>query len=275
MVSTPAAASETEPELPSLSALTAPRAEESPDEYEWPDLSLSLGAQLVADVNTVLRVDSETLGEGTEIDLEDELDLDDSALFGRIDANWRMAKRHELDFSIFVFNREGTRVIDEEIQIGDEIFTVNAEVESEFDTLVIKLAYRYAFLYRPRWHMGASLGAHTMEWKSKWTAGALAAEEEFDVLAPLPVLGLFGSYAFTPKLYLNGSTEFFGLEYEEFDGFMNNTRLDLEHRTFEHVALGLGVDYFLIDAAAESENGHLSAEAEHDYLGLLAIVRIY
>lgn len=249
--------------------------EDEPEAYEWKRFGLSLGLQLIAEMNTTLRVDSETLGTGTEIDLEDDFDTDTSTFVGRIDANWRMGKKHELDFSIFDLSREGTRVIDRDIQIGDVVFPVNSRVTNEFDTLIIKLAYRYAFLYRPRWHLGASFGAHTMNWSTKWTAGTLALEEDFDFTVPLPVLGLFGSYALTPRLYLNASCEVFGLEFEEFDGFLNNTRLSLEHRTFEHLGLGIGLDYFLINASVESESGNLSAEAEYGYLGLLGFVRIF
>jgi hypothetical protein len=243
--------------------------------YEWKRFGLSIGAQLIADMNTTLRVDSSTLGVGTEVDLESDFDVDDSLFLGRIDADWRFAKRHALDFSIFDLQRQGTRVIDRDIQIGDVVFPVNSRVTNEFEQLIVKLAYRYSFLNRQRWHVGASVGAHTMNWSTEWRTGALALEENFDLLVPLPVLGLFGSYALTPKLYLSASSEFFGLEYEEFDGFLNNTRLNLEHRTFEHIGFGIGLDYFLINASVESESGNLQAEAEYDYIGLLGFVRIF
>lgn len=81
--------------------------------------------------------------------------------------------------------------------------------------------------------------------------------------------------AFTPRLYLNLSSEVFGLEYEEFDGFLNNTRLNLEHRTFSHLGLGLGLDYFKIDASVENESGRLSAAADYDYIGLVGFVRFF
>jgi len=262
-------------ELRALGRAPEPRAREDANGYEWKRLQLSLGAQLIAEVDTVLRVDSETLGRGAEIDLEDDFDVDDSLFLGRIDAGWRFAKRHALDFSVFRLAREGTRVIDRDIQIGDVVFPVDARVTSESEQTIVKLAYRYAFLNRERWHVGASIGAHTMDWKTEWRAGSLALEEDFDVLVPLPVLGLFGSYALTPKLYLEASSEFFGLEYEEFDGFLNNTRLALEHRTFRHAGFGIGLDYFLIDASVESESGNLSASAEYDYLGLVGYLRIF
>ena len=56
------------------------------------------------------------------------------------------------------------------------------------------------------------------------------------------MLGVFGAYARSPRWYLNASSEFFGLSYEEFDGFVNNSRLLLEHRTFSHLDFGCGLD---------------------------------
>ncbi len=258
----------------------APRPERTParleeEPYEWKRFGLSLGAQVLAQVNTTLRVDSPTLGIGTEIDLEKDFDVDESVFMGRIDATWHFTRRQELDFSVFNLAREGTRVIDRDIQIGDVVFPVGSEVSTDFDNLFIKLAYRYAFWVRQRWHAGASIGLHTMDWSTEWKAGTLAIEEDFDFTVPLPVLGVFGTYALSPKLYLNASSEFFGLEYDNFDGFLNNTRLALEHRTFRHVGFGIGLDYFLIDASAEGDNGNLEAEMEYDYLGLTAYLRIY
>jgi hypothetical protein len=245
------------------------------DGYVWPPLSVSVGGQLFGGVNTQMRVDSETLGVGTEVDLEDDFDLDDQVFAGRIDAHWRFAKRHALELSLFDLRRTGTRVIDREIQIGDEVFPVDASVKSELDTFVGKLAYRWSFWRRERWNAGVSIGTYVLDMRTQWEAGGLALEEEFDATAPLPVLGAFWSFAFTPRLYLNVSSEFFGLEYEEYEGFLNDTVMTLEHRTFEHLAFGLGLDYFMIDASVESENdGLLEAEFDYDYLGLMFFARL-
>lgn len=76
---------------PAPALRVAPRPKREPeDAYEWKRLGLSLGAQLIAELNTTMRVDSETLGTGTEIDLEEDFDIDESLFLGRIDANWRI-----------------------------------------------------------------------------------------------------------------------------------------------------------------------------------------
>jgi hypothetical protein len=244
--------------------------------YTWPKLSLAAGGQLFADVRTEMRVDSDVAGDGTEVTLEDDFNVDDSVFAGRVDAYWRFTRRQALDLSFFKLDRNGTRTIDRDIQIGDVVFPVNTTVESDFETLVAKLAYRYSFFSHERWHAGASLGAYWLDLRSEWQATGGSLEEELDAKAPLPVLGVFGSYAFTPKLYLSGASEFFGLEYEQYDGFLNDTRLVLEHRTFEHLALGAGFDYFLINASVESEHeGLIHAELEYGYLGFLVFARLY
>ena len=255
---------------------SGPLAPEEAPEAVWPRVWLAAGGQLFAGVDTDMRVDSDVLGVGTEVDLEDDFDVDDQVFAGRIDAGWRIARRHALDFSVFDLKRNGTRTIDRDIQIGDVVFPVSATVESEFETLVAKLAYRYSFLDRERWHAGASIGSYWLDLHSEWRAGALGLEEDLAAKAPLPVVGLFGSWALTPKLYLTGVSEFFGLEIEEYSGFLNDSRLVLEHRTFSHLALGCGLNYFGINASVESEwDDLLEAEFDYDYLGLLFFLRLY
>jgi hypothetical protein len=246
------------------------------DGYYWPPLSVSAGGQIFAGVDTKMRLDSDNHGIGTEIDLEDDFDVDDDVFAGRIDANWRFATRHALDLSVFDLPRNGTRAIDRDIQIGDEVFPVGTAVESEFETRVARLAYQWSFWRRERWNAGLSFGIHWFDLRTGWEAGAIGVEQDFDAKAPLPVLGAFWSHAFTQRLYLTAVSEFFGLEFEEYEGFLNDTRVVLEHRTFEHVAFGLGFDYFGMNASVESETeGVLEAEFDYDYFGLLFFARLY
>jgi hypothetical protein len=160
------------------------------DGYYWPPLSVSAGGQIFAGVDTKMRLDSDNLGIGTEIDLEDDFDVDDDVFAGRIDANWRFAKRHALDLSVFDLRRNGTRAIDRDIQIGDEVFPVGTAVESEFETRVARLAYQWSFWRRERWNAGLSFGIHWFDLRTGWEAGAIGVEQDFDAKAPLPVLGL-------------------------------------------------------------------------------------
>jgi hypothetical protein len=50
----------------------------------------------LASFDTTLRVDSKTIGQGTDINLEDDLAYDDSTATYLINGYWRFARRHRL-----------------------------------------------------------------------------------------------------------------------------------------------------------------------------------
>ena len=59
------------------------------------------------------------LGLGTEIDLEDDLDLNEDVSSYRIDAEWRFFDRHRLNFSFFDLSRDATSTLTKAITIPE------------------------------------------------------------------------------------------------------------------------------------------------------------
>ena len=86
--------------------------------------SFSIGA-FITDRDTDARLDSQTLGQGTDIDFEDDLDLDSSGTVFRLDAFYRFNRRHRIDFAIFDLSRDSSATINESIQFGDDVFNIN------------------------------------------------------------------------------------------------------------------------------------------------------
>lgn len=122
----------------------------------WDRLAVRLGGFAVS-FDTILRVDSETLGTGTEIDLENDTNLDRDKTESRLDGHFRFGRRHRIDYGAVLFRRSAFTTIDRQIQFGDTVFDVNAEVSTEFRNDVLKLAYRYDVLNRPAWDLGLNL----------------------------------------------------------------------------------------------------------------------
>jgi hypothetical protein len=68
--------------------------------------------------DTNVRLDGPgPLGLGTEIDLEDDLDLKEDVSSYRIDAEWRFFDRHRLNFSFFDLSRDATSTLNKQITI--------------------------------------------------------------------------------------------------------------------------------------------------------------
>ena len=75
--------------------------------------SLLLGA-FITDRNTSARLDSNQ-GQGTDLDLEQDLGLEDSVTVFRLGGYYWVTPRQRLDFSVFDFSRDASIRIDETI----------------------------------------------------------------------------------------------------------------------------------------------------------------
>src|SRR5688572_16355417 len=151
--------------------------------------SVSLGGFLL-ETDTTIRVDGEVGGTGTEIDAGRDLGLQDADRF-RVDAYWRMTPRQKLRLMYFDTRADGRRVIDEEIDFGDETYPIDAEVEGHIKTQVLSLAYEFDFWQGENFELGGTFGIHNLKFETSLSAtingqtGAIASSAEAN--GPLPV----------------------------------------------------------------------------------------
>ena len=237
-------------------------------------LYLDVGGYVPA-VDTRLRVDRAG-GSGTVLDLEDDLDFEDRPILPYALLNLRLGQRWRIEGEYFVIDRDKTTVIDRELEIGDSVFPINTTVNSFFDTDVYRLSVGYSFLKRPNAEMGAMLGAHVTTFDFGISAigeNIERVEAAADTLAPLPTIGLYGSYAFSPRWLMQGRVDYFTLEYEEYSGNFLNFNVGLEFQLAKHVGLGAGYRYVDLEFTAEktlsvgSVSDDFSGEFQYHYSG--------
>ena len=232
--------------------------------------SISLGV-FITNRNTETRLDSDTLGLGTSIRLEDDLGLDSSQTVARLDGYYRFSERHRINFALFDLSRDSTLVIDEMIQFGDEIFDVNSTVSSDFDLTIFKIAYTYSFLTRDRGHFGVTAGLYALSSKFALSEPNTGQFESDSLTVPLPVVGLRGNYALTPKLALRGSAELFAIEIDDVDGRFIDLYLGLDYHFHERFGIGLAYNTVTLRINAGSDfNGRL----DWDYDGFLLYFKL-
>lgn len=235
-------------------------AEADTDALPWKTWEFSLGGFLMTH-DASLRVDSNTLGIGTEIDMENDLGFDKSLNTFRFDANWRFLPRHRASFSVYRYSRDATRTINREIQFGDEVFVINTTVASEFDMTVYKASYAYSVIQNAKFDLGLSAGVHLMDFKTSIAVTGLGASESAKLLAPLPVFGLRGTWAITPKLFLKGNLDVFAISVDDTRGRFTDALVALEYDVFEHFGVGIGYNrvYMNIEADGDKFNGEVGA----------------
>lgn len=232
--------------------------------------TLEVGAY-APNVKTNARLDSATLGRGTSISFEDDLGLDDSEIQPAILGRLRLGERWRIEGEYFALNRSGTRAINRTINFGGNLYPVGIVVNSEFNSDIYRLSAGYSFIKSTQAELGVALGLHVTDFTMS-LAGANVARRTGDALAPLPTVGLYGSYALTPRWLLSGRVDFFSFSYNDYDGSLVNFVAGVDYRFTRNFGVGLGyrhVDYDL-DVTKSSFSGNVQYEFSGPVLYLVA-----
>ncbi len=230
--------------------------------------TLEIGAY-APKVKTTAHLDR-TLGLGTLVSFEDDLGLDDRKVDAPILGRVRLGERWRIEAEYFALNRSGSRVISKAINWGGNTYPIGITVNSEFDSDIYRLSGGYSFIKDAQAEFGVALGFHVTDFTMS-LAGASVAIRTADALAPLPTIGFYGSYAFTPRWLLSGRVDFFSLKYNDYDGSLVNLMAGVDYRFTRNFGIGLAyryVDYDL-DVTKSSFTGGVKYEFSGPMLYLI------
>lgn len=221
----------------------------APDRFE-----VSLGVQAFAKFNSNVRVDSLVRGIGTRIRLETDVNLDERVNVARGDVFYNFNPRHYIAFATYDIERTGTRHISRRIRFGERTFEFGTNVTAIFDEEVVKLAYGYNALVRPRAALGPSFGLHVMRFEVGLGLSALRQGYRAETTAPLPVAGVRGYYRIGNRWGLRGALELFDIKAGNVRGVFRDVVLTFEHRTFDHVGFGFGFNFNTLDVSSGDDD---------------------
>jgi hypothetical protein len=222
--------------------------------------NIALGTFIV-NTDTTLRLDGEAGEQGRDIDWERNFGEGDAYRF-RLDSYWRFAERHKVRTLVFSSSRSGSRTFEEDITWGGETFPASATIDGEFRFSIYELAYEYAFMRRESFELAASFGVHYTDYKATLGATVTATggaadrriEERGSIGAPLPVVGLRGTWLLSQTFSIDASGQFFALTYGDIDGDLQNYRVLLNWQPSRWVGVGIGYDHFSFDVDVDSSN---------------------
>jgi hypothetical protein len=223
-----------------------------PGEEKW---TLMLGVFLPA-IKSEMRIDNEELGSGDRVDLAADLGVEQNTSGGWLGVERRFAARHRLGFTYTRFTLSGERVIDRQIQIGDEVFPAGASVSSELRLEIIPITYSYSLVKRSHDELAVTAGLHwsRLRFRAEGSASLGARDLSRDATAkagvPLPLLGLRYDRHFGPRWSTGANVGVFALKFGEdawnFEGSLWNVRLHAEYRFVRNFALGAALDGFQV-----------------------------
>ena len=244
------------------------------NEPDWPTVELQASAYITA-FNSDLRVDSDTGIVGTDLALEDELDLEEDLDEIRADLRWRFLPRHRLSFAYYDISRSGERQADRTLRIGDELFPLNIELDSQLDFEVYKFSYAFAFAHTDNVDASVSLGLHTIDLDFEVQGSVPNATVETHrsgYTVPLPVVGVHLSRRLGKAFVVNLNAELFAVDYEDVSGRFADLGASIDLVLTDAIALNVGYNW--VDMDIESDDPDLLGEFQYRYGAVSAGVKL-
>lgn len=260
--------------LAALSPLAASAQSGDLPEFAQTPFYINVGGFLTS-VNTDARIDSTLYGIGTGLDFESDLGLDNSPLVWRLDAGWRIAPKHQLIFSYFQINRDETWVLNRNINWEDYTLAAGTHVKTSWDSNFYQIYYRYSFMQGSWGEWGITGGISYLRQEAGIEGAATLRngvattayyEKAYETVnAPIPVIGLFGTWQAAPKFVVNAYLNYLQVDVDNVNGAYTDAALSGAYYFTENFGLGLGWYYNKYDVEATKSN--FNGEFTYDFNG--------
>jgi hypothetical protein len=224
-------------------------------------------------LTTKARLDSPTLGRGTEISFEDDLDFSDreTLAFGQFTA--RLSTRWRVQVDYIDLSRSTSATLERQINWGDNVYEIGANLRAYLDTTIIRLAFGYSFWRHPNWELGGTFGFHVMDVAAglglsvQSGGGVIDWGNEVDLggLAPLPNFGFYWAWALSEHWAVSARGDFFAIEINEFGGDLLAGAVNLQYALSDNFSLGAGYSAFKL--SADVTKTHWKGSFEFGYNG--------
>ena len=241
----------------------------------WERAALYLGAFFI-DADTDLKLGSGDVD--VNVDGEQVLGLDDTKTAFRGDLFWRITRRNRVDFTYYALHRDGSDALTVDIPDpgGGPGFTVGQSVDTKFNVDILRGSYAWSFFKDERFDLGVAGGLYgiAVDFKIETEGTAGGAREKTDFAFPLPVIGLRGSFALTPTVFIRQHFDFFYVNIDDYEGTLVDFMAAVEWNAFKYVGIGVGYNYVAMNLEYSGSDDFLS-EFDFRYGGVLAFAKLY
>jgi hypothetical protein len=214
-----------------------------------------------ATYDTMVRLDDDNSGlRNTDINIEDDLDLDDMRALVQGEITFLPGERHLLRLSGQATRRSASTQLQRTITFEDDTFAINARVASKLDLTLFGLTYGYRFLKRERFELDATFSIQIAEADANITGRDAngnqirSAQDAEDGVAPIPLLGLEGRFDFGSRWSAEGRLQYIGANTEGVDASILDARLAVTWRQNPYLVYGIGYRRFEIDVDVDRDD---------------------
>ena len=199
---------------------------------------------LSADLDTDLRVDPTLATQGTLINAEDDLGLDDHKLMPLAELTLLPGERHLIRLSGFSLRRAASQAIDQTIVFDDQTYLPGERVDSTLNLTSFGLTYGYSIYKSQRLDVALSFGVQIVEVEANAVVRSRVVRDSETGVTPLPLAGLEGRFDFNDRWSLEARVQYLSVEFDEIDGSVLDARGALTWRMNPYLVFGLGYRQF-------------------------------
>jgi hypothetical protein len=189
---------------------------------------------------------SNNQGNGTVVDLEDDLGLDDSATSIRIEGGYRFNAKHRFMVSYFNMSRNATEVLTRSLIIDDKLYPKGSTVKSDFSVQFFRLLYGYSFYQTNKIDITFSTGIVGLNADST-VESSFNATEKNNEFVPLPVFGFRGDYVLSSDWLLRAGIDYFEYDDDTVDAQVIDWNLAIEYIIWKRIGVGLSYGSFSVE----------------------------
>ncbi|MCP2028586.1 hypothetical protein L1276_003756 [Flavobacterium sp. HSC-32F16] len=194
--------------------------------------------------NTEVEVNGTNGNIGTDIDFERDLGFQNNTVsfFGTFE--WRASRRSRFNLEYFYLKRDSEKTLQKTIEFQDHTYPVDARVSAFMNNEMIRFAYGYAIISKPKYELGLLIGAHVLladvGLRLEGTTQQVEYRDRVDFTAPLPDIGIWGEFVLGKKVGLYANINYFALKIDEIDGRIISYNLSVLYNVYENFSLTAG-----------------------------------
>ena len=220
---------------------------------------------------------------GDNVSLERDLNVPSDTNRVYLESFWRLGRRHQVSLNWTVVKRDGGGVtLGREIQWGDDVFRVGAEVSTTNDTNFLSGVYRFALYKNEKFEIGPALGLGHI-WITATISGqaGIAGEEEElvrEVAAEAKassITGDIGGYFYWwpgRRFLARGDLRYIAVGLDNADAAIAEGRASLTWYPWSQVGIGAQYSYTKLRYDRDRQITGLGGSIQYDGLQILVSV---
>jgi hypothetical protein len=207
------------------------------------------GIAYQGNVATQMRVDSTNAAfpDGSLLNAEEDLGLDDVIEQARIEFDVRMSERNHVRIDYFKLDRFGEVILPNAISFGDFNFNAGARFRSKLDWRTLSLNYSYSLLKGERFEAGLGLGLHIFEIHAEGSQPGTLNRDRGEEAGIFPTAGVNAAFRISKRWAVTARYNALQVDVDEGSGTYVDGHADIQYRWRKNFAVGLGYNLLDID----------------------------